>query len=64
MAQLLQSDEKTFAAILEKKANADILVEQRHLETVLNQEISRNETVVQLYERLYEDNVSGKVTDE
>lgn len=64
MAQLLQRDEKTFAAILEKKANADILVEQRHLETVLNQAISRNETVAQLYERLYEDNVSGKVTDE
>ena len=39
-------------------------MEQRHLETVLNQAISRNETVVQLYERLYEDNVSGKVTDE
>lgn len=64
MAQLLQSDEKTFAAILEKKANADILVEQRHLETELTKAISRSETVAQLYERLYEDNVSGKVTDE
>ena len=64
MAQLLQSDEEAFAAILEKKANADILAEQRHLETELTKAISRSETVAQLYERLYEDNVSGKVTDE
>ena len=64
MAQLIQRDEEAFAAILEKKANADILAEQRHLETELTKAISRSETVAQLYERLYEDNVSGKVTDE
>lgn len=64
MAQLLQRDEEAFAAILEKKANADILAEQRHLELELTKAITRNETVAQLYERLYEDNVSGKVTDE
>ena len=64
MAQLIQRDEEAFAAILEKKANADILVEQRHLETELTKAITRSETVAQLYERLYEDNVSGKVTDE
>ncbi|MGN1307335.1 MAG: recombinase family protein [Faecousia sp.] len=64
MAQLLQRDEEAFAAILEKKANADILAEQRHLESELTKAITRNETVAQLYERLYEDNVSGKVTDE
>lgn len=64
MAQLLQRDEEAFAAILEKKANADILAEQRHLETELTKAIARSETVAQLYERLYEDNVSGKVTDE
>ena len=64
MAQLLQRDEEAFATILEKKANSDILAEQRHLESELTKAITRNETVTQLYERLYEDNVSGKVTDE
>ena len=34
------------------------------MESELTKAITRNETVAQLYERLYEDNVSGKVTDE
>lgn len=60
----LKRDEEAFAAILEKEANADIFAEQQHLETELMKAISRNETVAQIYEWMYEDNVSGKVMDE
>ncbi len=60
----LREDEETFAEILSQKTNKDILKEQKHLEGELNKAIARNETVSKLYEKLYEDNAIGKVTDE
>jgi len=64
LAGYLQHDEETFAELLAKKANADILAEQKYLESDLQKAVARNEQVANLYEKLYEDNASGKVTDE
>ncbi len=64
MASFLQYDEETFAEILSQKTNKDIAKEKRFLEGELQTSIVRNDTVARLYEKLYEDNASGKVTDE
>lgn len=64
MAQFLQDDEETFAELLAQKTNKDILKEQKYLEEELCKSIARNKKVSGLYEKLYEDNASGKVTDE
>jgi len=56
--------EEAFAEMLEQKTNKDILEEQKQCEAVLQKSIVRKEIVMKLYEKLYEDNVSGKVTDE
>lgn len=64
MAQFLQDDEETFAELLAQKTNKDILKEQKYLEEELCKSIARNKKVSGFYEKLYEDNVSGKVTDE
>ncbi|MBE3101094.1 MAG: DUF4368 domain-containing protein, partial [Firmicutes bacterium] len=52
------------ADLLAQKSNKDILAEQKQTEADLQKSIVRNETVARLYEKLYEDNASGKVTDE
>ena len=64
LASFLKADEETFAELLSQKTNKDILAEQKKSETELQKSIVRNETVAQLYEKLYEDNATGKVTDE
>lgn len=64
MAQFLQDDEDAFAELLAQKTNKDILKEQKYLEEELRKSVARNEKVSGLYEKLYEDNASGKVTDE
>ena len=64
LAAFLRYDEEAFADILAQKTNRDMLAEQKRLEEELQKAIARNETVVRMYEKLYEDNASGKVTDE
>lgn len=64
LAVFLQDDEEAFATLLSEKTNADMLAEKKHLEAELQKAVVRNETVARLYERLYEDNAIGKVTDE
>lgn len=64
MAQFLQDDEEAFAELLAQKTNKDIIKEQKYLEEELRKSVSRSEKVSGLYEKLYEDNASGKVTDE
>ncbi|NLB55970.1 MAG: recombinase family protein [Lentisphaerae bacterium] len=64
LTHFLACDEESFAEILARKANKDILAEQKRAEAELQKAVARNETVAKLYEKLYEDNVSGKVTDE
>ena len=60
----LKIDEQAFAEMLEKKTTADIQRDRKQLESNLQKAIVRNEEVARLYERVYEDNVNGKVTDE
>lgn len=64
MSQILQDDEEAFAELLAQKTNKDILKEQKYLEEELRKSVARNEKISGLYEKLYEDNASGKVTDE
>ena len=64
MATLLDEHEDEFAEALEKKTNADSIREKKLIEAELQKAIVRNERVAGLYEKLYEDNVEGKVTDE
>lgn len=64
LAAFLKYDEETFAEMLAQKTNKDILAEQKQMEAALQKAIVRYETVAKLYEKLYEDNASGKVTDE
>lgn len=64
LAIMLQQNEKLLAEILEKKTNKDFYDEKKHLEEQLQKAIVRQQTVASLYEKLYEDNATGKVTDE
>ncbi len=64
LAIMLQQDEDLLVDILEKKTNKDFYDEKKHLEEQLQKAIVRQQTVASLYEKLYEDNATGKVTDE
>ena len=64
LAVMLQQDEKLLAEILEKKTHKDFYDEKKFLEGELQKAIVRQQTVANLYEKLYEDNATGKVTDE
>ena len=64
LAIMLQQDEELLVDILEKKTNKDFYDEKKHLEEQLQKAIVRQQTVASLYEKLYEDNATGKVTDE
>lgn len=64
MTRFLQSDEEAFADLLAQKTQKDIITEQKALQGELQRCTARNTKVAELYEKLYEDNVSGKVTDE
>ena len=64
MAEFLAADEEAFAELLAQKTDKELLREQKHDEEELQKAIVRNDTVSQLYEKLYEDNATGKVSDE
>ncbi len=64
LARFLDEDEEDFAALLEAKTNKDIAAEQRLTEAALATAQARAKEVERLYERIYEDNVNGKVSDE
>ena len=64
MADFLRKDEDAFADLLAQKTNKELLKEQKQAEADLQKAIVRNDTVSKLYEKLYEDNASGKVSDE
>lgn len=64
MAEFLHDDEQAFADILAQKSDAELMKEQKRNEGELQQAIVRNDTVSRLYEKLYEDNATGKVSDE
>ena len=64
LANFLKHDEERLAEILEKKSNKDLYEETRYLKGELQKALARQQKVSNLYERLYEDNAEGKVTDE
>ena len=64
LAAYLESDEDAFAELLERKSNADMIAEQKAVEAALASANARNAEVLRMYEKVYEDNVNGKVTDE
>ena len=64
IADCLKADEDAFAELLAQKTNKDMLAEKKLIEDDLQKSISRSETVLKLYEKVYEDNAAGKVTDE
>lgn len=64
MAEYLSDDEDTFAELLARKTGKELLTEQKLCEEELQKAMTRNDTVSRLYEKLYEDNATGKVGDE
>ena len=64
MASYLAHDEEGFAELLAAKTDADLLKEKKFVSETLEKAISRNERVAEFYEKVYEDNANGKVTDE
>lgn len=64
LAEFLYDDEDTFAEMLAEKSNEDAIKEQKHLESVIQKSQSRMKKVEVFFEKLYEKNISGEVTDE
>ncbi len=63
LADFLRYDQDGFAQLLADKTNKDMLDEQKHTKSTIEQSQARIKKIDELYEQLYEDNVSGKVTD-
>lgn len=64
LVEMLEIDESYFAQLLLRKNDEEREKDKRFLESELQKAIARSNTVSQLYENLYEDNVIGKVSDE
>ena len=64
MAEFLAADEEAFAELLAQKTDKELLKKKKNDEAELQKAIARNDTVSHLYEKLYEDNAVGKVSDE
>ena len=64
IGECLRADEDAFAELLAQKTNKDMLAEKKQIDAELQKAIARSDTVLKLYEKVYEDNVAGKVTDE
>ena len=64
LATFLDHDEVAFAELLEHKTNKDALAERKAAESALAAATARSQELLRLYERVYEDNVNGKVTDD
>ena len=64
LVEMLEIDESYFAQLLLRKNDEEREKDKKFLESELQKAIARSNTVSQLYENLYEDNVVGKVSDE
>lgn len=64
LVEMLKIDELYFAQLLLRKNDEEREKDKKFLESELQKAIARSGTVSQLYEKLYEDNVIGKVSDE
>lgn len=64
LVEMLEIDESYFARLLLRKNDEEREKDKKFLESELQKAIARSGMVSQLYEKLYEDNVIGKVSDE
>lgn len=64
LVEMLEIDESYFAQLLLRKNDEEREKDKKFWESELQKAIARSNTVSQLYEKLYEDNVIGKVSDE
>ncbi len=64
LATYFDHDEDAFAELLEHKSNKDSMAEGKAAESALAAATARSQELLRLYERVYEDNVNGKVTDD
>lgn len=64
LANYLKHNEDELVEVLTMKTEADIQAERKHLNAELQRCTFRQNTVNALYEKLYEDNALGKVTDD
>ena len=64
LVEMLEIDESYFAQLLLRKNDEEREKGKKFLESELQKAIARSGTVSQLYEKLYEDNVVGKISDE
>ena len=64
LVEMLEIDESYFAQLILRKNDEEREKDKKFLELELQKAIARSNTVSQLYEKLYEDNVIGKVSDE
>lgn len=64
LVEILEIDESYFAQLLLRKNDEEREKDKKFLESELQKAIARSGMVSQLYEKLYEDNVIGKVSDE
>lgn len=64
LVEMLEIDESYFAQLLLRKNDEEREKDKKFLGSELQKAIARSGTVSQLYEKLYEDNVIGKVSDE
>lgn len=64
LVKMLEIDESYFAQLILRKNDEESEKDKKFLESELQKAIARSSTVSQLYEKLYEDNVIGKVSDE
>lgn len=64
LVEMLEIDESYFAQLILRKNDEEREKDKKFLESELQKAIARSNMVSQLYEKLYEDNVIGKVSDE
>lgn len=64
LMQCLEHDEQYFVELLTKKANEDMYREEKDLSDKLKALKRRNNEVSEFFEKVYEDNAKGKLSDE
>lgn len=64
LASYLEADEERFAAILEQESNKEMTERKKLCEKELAAAQARQNEITMLCQKLYEDNVTGKVPDE
>ena len=64
LASFLKKDEAAFAKMMMEQAEASIAERQQELQKELETDLGRKRTVEMLYEKCFEDNATGKVTDD